>query len=174
MPLPSAPTNTSPAMTDLFRSAFRSHPAGVTVVTAVGHSGPVGLTASSVASVSVDPPSLSFSLSGSRSAEQLIEAETVVVHMMAASQVDLAKVFSKPGTERFTADMDWRTLPTGEPLLGGALWALHCRITHRVPVGTSILLAAEVLDVSGRPGKGEPLVYHDRAFYRLVEEGRVG
>ncbi|UOD81173.1 flavin reductase family protein [Paenarthrobacter ureafaciens] len=161
-------------MTDLFRSAFRSHPAGVTVVTAVGHSGPVGLTASSVASVSVDPPSLSFSLSGSRSAEQLIEAEVVVVHMMAASQVDLAKVFSKPGTERFTADMDWTTLPTGEPLLTGTLWALRCRITHRVPVGTSILLAAEVLEVIGRPGSGEPLVYHDRAFYRLAEEGRAG
>jgi flavin reductase (DIM6/NTAB) family NADH-FMN oxidoreductase RutF len=124
--------------------------------------------------VSVDPPSLSFSLSGSRSAEQLIEAETVVVHMMAASQVELAKVFSKPGTERFTSDMDWTTLPAGEPLLNGALWALRCRITHRVPVGTSILLAAEVLEVIGRPGKGEPLVYHDRAFYRLVDEGRVG
>ena len=47
-------------------------------------------------------------------------------------------------------------------------------ITRTVPVGTSILLAAEVLEVIGRPGKGEPLVYHDRAFYRLVDEGRVG
>ncbi|WP_347108953.1 flavin reductase family protein [Paenarthrobacter sp. S56] len=161
-------------MTDLFRNAFRSHPAGVAVITAVGRSGPVGLTASSVASVSADPPALSFSLSGSRSAEQLIEAGTVVVHMMDAAQVDLVKVFSKPGTERFTPDMNWTNLPTGEPLLLDAPWALRCRITHRVPVGASILLAAEVLEVRAVQGNSAPLVYHDRAFHRLTEESRIG
>ncbi len=160
-------------MTDLFRNAFRSHPAGVAVITAVGVSGPVGLTASSLASVSADPPALSFSLSGSRSAEQLIEAETVLVHMMDAAQVELVKLFSKPGTERFTSGMNWSTLPTGEPLLLDAPWALRCRITHRVPVGASILLAAEVLDVLTTPGKAAPLVYHDRAFHRLTDESRI-
>jgi flavin reductase (DIM6/NTAB) family NADH-FMN oxidoreductase RutF len=70
--------------------------------------------------------------------------------------------------------MDWTTLPTGEPLLGGVLWALRCRITNRVPVGASILLAAEVLEVVGQSGQGTPLVYHDRGLYRLTEEARVG
>ncbi|MFK0009409.1 flavin reductase family protein [Paenarthrobacter sp. NPDC090520] len=171
MPLSSAPADTTH---HLFRSAFRTHPAGVAVVTAAGEGGPVGLTASSVASVSADPPALSFSLSGSRSAEQLIQAETVVVHMMDAAQLELVNIFSRPGTERFTAGMDWVTLPTGEPLLRAAPWALRCRITHRVPVGTSILLAAEVLEIHGAPSTAEPLVYHDRSFHRLTDASRIG
>lgn len=174
MPLSSAPTDTTPAVNDLFKNAFRSHPSGVTVITAAGEEGPVGLTASSVASVSADPPALAFSLSGSNSAEQLAQAETVVVHMMGAALVDLVKIFSKPGTDRFTADMDWTTLPTGEPLLLSAPWALRCRITHRVPVGASILVAAEVLDVRTLPGTPEPLVYHDRTFHRLTEHSQIG
>ncbi|MGP0222154.1 flavin reductase family protein [Paenarthrobacter sp. NCHU4564] len=171
MPLSSAPADTTH---HLFRSAFRSHPAGVAIVTAASEVGPVGLTASSIASVSAEPPALSFSLSGSRSAEQLIQAETVVVHMMDAGQLDLVKTFSKPGTERFTTAMDWATLPTGEPLLRAAPWALRCRITHRVPVGTSILLAAEVLEILGQPGTADPLVYHDRWFHRLTDASRIG
>lgn len=41
---------------DDFKSAFRNHPAGVSVVTADPGDGPVGLTATSVISVSANPP----------------------------------------------------------------------------------------------------------------------
>lgn len=174
MPLSSAPAHPTPTTDELFKSAFRSHPAGVAVVTAAGHSGPVGLTASSVASVSADPPALSFSLSGSRSAGELIQAETVLIHLMDTGQLELVKTFAKSGTERFTPQMNWTTLPTGEPLLLDAPWALRCRITHRVPVGASILLAAEVLGIHARPGQAEPLVYHHRSFHRLTDDSRIG
>ena len=46
-----------------FRFAFRSHPAGVAVVTADAGDGPVAMTVSSVASISIDPPTLMFSAS---------------------------------------------------------------------------------------------------------------
>ncbi|MDQ4491258.1 flavin reductase family protein [Sinomonas sp. ASV486] len=157
----------TPSESAVFREAFRSHPAGVAVVTAAGPEGPVGLTASSVASVSVDPPALAFSVSGGRSAAQLVEAETVVVHLMDADRLDLVRTFATPGTPRFTADMDWETLPTGEPWLRQAPWALRCRIEHRVPVGSSVLLTAIVLDIRMHDDVGEPLVYHDRAFHSL-------
>lgn len=157
----------------LFRDAFRSHPGGVAVVTAASPEGPVGLTASSVASVAVDPPSLAFSVSGGRSAVHIAEAETVVVHLMDAAQVDLVRVFATPGSARFTQAMDWETLPTGEPWLRAAPWALRCAITHRVPVGRSVLLAATVLEVLAQDGHGTPLVYHDRAFHALGEHSRI-
>lgn len=157
----------------LFRDAFRSHPAGVAVVTAAGPDGPVGLTASSVASVAVDPPSLAFSVSGGRSAVHLAEAATVVVHLMDAARLDTVRAFATPGAPRFTDEMDWEYLPTGEPWLRSAPWALRCAIEHRVPVGGSVLLAATVLDLRTHDGGGEPLVYHDRAFHALGEHSRL-
>ncbi|MFI7578956.1 flavin reductase [Kocuria kalidii] len=158
---------------ELFKDAFRAHPAGVAVVTAAGPDGPVGLTASSVASVSADPPALAFSVSEGRSASQLAGAGTVVVHLMGAQQLDLVRAFSTRGAPRFTDRMDWELLASGEPLLRAAPWALRCEIAHRVPVGGSVLIAATVLDVRTVAGGGEPLVYHDRAFHCLGPHSRL-
>ncbi|MBW8821649.1 MAG: flavin reductase, partial [Streptomyces sp.] len=54
-----APRLASP---DLLRSVFRQHAAGVAVITASGDAGPVGFTATSLASVSAEPPMLSFGI----------------------------------------------------------------------------------------------------------------
>lgn len=158
----------------LFRDAFRSHPAGVAVVTAGGPAGPVGLTASSVASVSADPDVLAFSVSGSRSANVLAAARTVLVHLMGSAQLDVVRAFATPGAERFGTAMDWEVLPTGEPLLRGAPWVLRCEVLHRMPAGESTLLAAAVLDVRQQGPAGDPLVYHDRAFHRLGGHSLLG
>lgn len=162
-----------------FREAFRSHPSGVAIVTAASPDGPVGLTASSVASVAADPPTLAFSVSGGRSAVHLAEALTVVVHLVDAGQIGLVRTFAVPGSERFTDAMDWETLPTGEPWLRAAPWALRCSIEHRVPVGPSVLLAGTVLEIfthdgaGAPPAHGAPLVYHDRAFHALGEHSKL-
>ncbi|MET9972722.1 flavin reductase family protein, partial [Streptomyces sp. NPDC006356] len=47
------------ASPDLLRSVFRRHAAGVAVITARGETGPVGFTATSLSSVSAEPPMLS-------------------------------------------------------------------------------------------------------------------
>ncbi|WP_372700069.1 flavin reductase family protein [Arthrobacter sp. JSM 101049] len=153
----------------LFRDAFRGHPAGLAVITAAGPEGPIGLTASSVSSVSVDPPSLVFSLSGRTTAPLLAAAETVVVHLMDSGQADIVRTFATPGTARFTADQDWEWLPTGEPLLRRSPWSLRCRVDERLDVGSSRVVIAEVLEVRAGTPAGEPLVYHDRTYHRLSE-----
>lgn len=157
----------------LFKDAFRTHPAGVAVITAAGADGPIGLTASSVASVSVDPPALAFSVSGGHAATQLAQAETAIVHLMGTDQLELVRAFATSGAPRFTDDHDWSVLESGEPLLHDAPWALRCELLHKVPVGGSVLMAAEVLGI--RPGgdHGSPLVYHDRTFHALGEHSRV-
>jgi len=160
-PLPSEPVD------DLFRAAFRAHPAGVSIVTATGPDGAVGLTASSVASVAVDPPTLAFSVTGGRSASHIAAAQTIVVHLIGADQLELARSFADPSAPRFTDSMDWEVLPTGEPLLKEAVWALRCEIIHRAPLGGSVLLAARVLDIRSNQSDSAPLVYHNREFHTL-------
>ncbi len=165
---------TTAAGTELFKRAFRDHPGGVAIVTAASPSGPVGLTASSVASVSAEPPILAFSVSTeSRSASVIAGADTVLVHLLGAGQVDLARTFAARGSARFTPDMDWETLPSGEPLLHGTRWVLRCDVVGRLPLGSSVLIAAQVVEVLPQNNDGAPLVYHDRTFHWLGLDSRL-
>lgn len=163
------------SISGLFKEAFRNHPAGVAIVTAESESGPVGLTASSVASVSADPAILAFSLTTeSGSAVALCAAETVVVHLLSADNVQLASIFATRGTDRFTDSINWSRLASGEPLLLDAPYALQCRILQREPAGASIILIASVLSIRPNGDRGEPLVYHNRDFHRLTKHSLVG
>lgn len=168
-PIPPSPVPIS----EHFKAAFRGHPSGIAVITATGTQGLVGLTASSVASVSAAPPILTFSVSGGRSASQVAAAQTVIVHLLGADQLELGRTFSIPGTPRFTGQMNWEMLPTGEPLLRDAPWALRCEIIHRAALGGSVLLAATVLDIRANPSNSDPLVYQDRAFHRLSRSASI-
>ncbi len=129
----------------------------------------MGLTASSVASVAVDPPTLAFSVTGGRSASHIAAAQTIVVHLVGVDQVELVRTFADPSAPRFTDSMDWEVLPTGEPLLREADWALRCEIIHRAPLGGSVLLAARVLEIRSNPSGSAPLVYHNREFHTLSQ-----
>lgn len=162
-PLPST------EVSELFKSAFRGHPAGVAIVTATGPDGAAGLTASSVASVAVDPPTLAFSVTSGRSASVIAAAQTIVVHLVSADQLELVRTFANPASPRFTETMDWEVLPTGEPLLREAQWALRCEIVHRAALGSSVLLAAEVLDIRSSASSSAPLVYHNREFHTVFK-----
>ncbi len=155
------------ATPDDLKSAFREHAVGVALITATTPSGPVGLTASSVASVSVDPLALSFSVTrATGSAGAILRAEAFVVHLLADHHVDLARAFARSGGPRFTREQGWTRFPTGEPLLADARVALRCRAIDTVPVGDSSLVIAEVLEVRFGPA-APPLVYHDRRYLSI-------
>jgi len=149
------------------KAAFRTHPAGVAIITASTPDGPVGLTASSVASVAVDPAAIVFSVTrATGSAGGLLSADSFVVHLIDDDHSELAQRFAVSGSERFTPEQGWSSLPTGEPYLPAARFALRSRALQIVPVGTSSVVIAEVLDVLAGP-QGRPLVYVDRRFHSL-------
>lgn len=150
-----------------FRSAFRAHPAGVALITATTPDGPVGLTASSVTSVSIDPPALSFSVTkADGSAGGVLRADSFVVHLLGEAHAPLAVAFATSGAERFTADQGWGSLPTGEPHLPSAPIALRARSLQTVRTGSSQLVIAEVLSTHRGP-ESERLIYQDRQFHTL-------
>jgi flavin reductase (DIM6/NTAB) family NADH-FMN oxidoreductase RutF len=165
---------------DEFKAAFRNHPAGVAVVTADAGDGPVGLTASSVISVSANPPLLVFSLSAfSSAAPALARAETLVVHLLGADQMKLAKTFATGGIDRFADQESWSRLVTGEPVLSGAPTWLRGRIVDRMEAGDSTVIAVQILQVQV-PDSAEdraapsPLVYHNRTWHRLDAASAIG
>lgn len=163
-----------------FKSAFRHHAAGVTVVTATAPAGPVALTVSSVTSVSAEPPMLLFSVSDStRTGSALAQAESVIVHLLGEDDHPLAVLCADPSAERFADTSQWGTLPTGEPAFHGPRILLRGSVTQRIRSGHAIVLMLRVVDMidrrsEGRPKAPKPLVYHDRRWYALSERSRIG
>lgn len=152
------------ASPDLLRSAFRRHAAGVAVITARGDAGPVGFTATSLTSVSAEPPLLSFGIStGASSWPAIAESEHVGVHILGEHQQELAATFARSGADRFGPPTAWRDGPEGVPVLDEVLAWLVCRVVGRVPAGDHRIVLAEV--VLGDPtGTGSPLLYHQGRF----------
>ncbi|MEU9392961.1 flavin reductase family protein [Streptomyces sp. NPDC048324] len=155
------------ASPDLLRSVFRRHAAGVAVITARGESGPVGFTATSLSSVSAEPPMLSFGVgTGSSSWPAIAGTDHVGVHILGEHQQELAATFARSGADRFGAPTAWREGPEGVPVLDDVLAWLVCRVVARVPAGDHRIVLAEV--VLGDPaGPGRPLLYHQGRFNGL-------
>ncbi|MFD7712306.1 flavin reductase family protein [Streptomyces sp. NPDC059786] len=156
-----------PASADLLRSVFRQHAAGVAVITTQGPRGPVGFTATSLASVSAEPPVVSFGVgTGASSWPALSEAEHVGVHILGEHQQGLAATFARSGADRFGKPTRWREGPEGVPVLDGVLAWLVCRVTARVPAGDHRIVLAEVA-LGDDSGAGLPLLYHQGRYNGL-------
>jgi flavin reductase (DIM6/NTAB) family NADH-FMN oxidoreductase RutF len=152
---------------DLLRSVFRRHAAGVAVITARGDAGPVGFTATSLTSVSAEPPMLSFGVgTGASSWPAVSAAGHVGVHILGEHQRELAATFARSGADRFGPGTAWRDGPEGVPVLEGVLAWLVCRVVARVPAGDHRIVLAEI--AAGDPtGPGLPLLYHQGRFHGL-------
>lgn len=151
-----------------FKGVFRRHPAGVVVITSAVDQAPVGFTATSLISVSADPPLLAFSVDEASSAwQQLSLARTLVVNFLSADQADVSARFATSGIDRF-ATTDWWALPTGEPVLTGSVAWIRGEIVQRTPVGRSVLVSVLALE-SEVAEVGAPLVYHDRRYHAIGE-----
>lgn len=158
-----------------FKALFRGHPGGVAVITAHGDEGPVALTASSVSSVSVDPPLLIFSASAISSATATIAAaDSIVVHLLDADDIEVARLGATSGVDRFADTDAWTRLSTGEPVFHGVRAWARCAIVSRMDAGGSVVIAAHALQINidrqlepGEPGNA--LVYHNRQWHRLGE-----
>ncbi|MFH8371794.1 flavin reductase family protein [Streptomyces sp. NPDC018031] len=162
----SAPGPRPPGAAELLRAVFRRHAAGVAVVTAAG-TRPVGFTATSLASVSMEPPLLSFGVgTGSSSWPVLSEARHIGVHLLGEDQRELAETFARSGADRFAPPTRWRTGPYGVPVLDGVPAWLVCAVVARIPAGDHRVVIAR--PEAGDPsGAGRPLLYHQGRFNAL-------
>ncbi|MEV8135285.1 flavin reductase family protein [Microbacterium chocolatum] len=168
---PDSITGSLPA--DTFKAAFRNHPAGVAVITADPGGEPVAMTVSSLTSISTEPPLVTFSASALSSSTPALErADTVVIHMIAADELWLAKLGATSGIDRFADTDTWSRLATGEPLFHhGGTW-IRGRVLHRLTAGNSIVHVVQALDACdpaqiAQPADAAPLVYHNRTWHAL-------
>ena len=155
----------TPVDTARFTDAVRHHAAGVAVVTSLDLDGPVGMTVSTFASHSVEPPTVSCDLAVTAATLAAIRAERrFVVHLLASHQQELALRFAASGTDRF-AGGGWRW-QDGLPVLDDVLAVFTCRLLTEVEVGDHAIVLGTVTDVATDATR-TPLVHQDRAFHRI-------
>jgi len=173
---PSASQATSERCLDSasFTIAFRNHAAGVAVITADAGDGPVGLTATSVFSVSVDPALFVFSISDLSSAAPTIRgADTLVVHLLGAENLQLATLCSTSGIDRFADRSRWSRLETGEPYFPSVRSWIRGRVVNRMSAGHSTVIAVLALTAAEGEQTAAPLVYHNRTWHSLGEPSKI-
>lgn len=152
-----------------FRDAMARVASAVHVVTTLGPTGRVGLTATAVASVSDTPPTVLVCIARPSRTLAVIEASGLFcINTLPGADVDLAEIFaSRRGVEgeaRF-ATRDWTTLATGAPVLSEAVAAFDCRLTAVQDIATHRILIGEVVGLGGAAGSpGTSLIYRQRSF----------
>ncbi len=149
-----------------FRAALRRHACGVAVVT-TGTDRPAGMCVTSLVSVSLSPPLVSFCVGPQSSTwPALRRADRVLVHLLADGQAGLAARFARPGADRFGPDTRWSRGPAGLPMLAGVLAWLLVVPCERIVLGDHRLVVGRVVETGQGPGE-RPLLHHDGAFTSL-------
>ncbi|MDP4504474.1 flavin reductase family protein [Nonomuraea turcica] len=153
---------------DQYRQALAVHASGVVVITAQHDGIPVGLTATSFSSVSLEPPLVSFYVDRSSTTwPRLGAADHFAVNILASDQAELAARFARKSIDRFAAPTLWRPGPLGAPLLQDVSAHLICLPYERAEVGDHLLVVGLVAEVDvQRPGR--PLLYHQGRFGRFL------
>jgi flavin reductase (DIM6/NTAB) family NADH-FMN oxidoreductase RutF len=146
---------------------MRRFPHGVAVVTVDLAGERLGLTVSSLVSLSLEPPLVGFAVSRQAALHELLRAAgDFGVSLLAAGQEALAAHFARgvPPIALWTgvAVRD----EEGPPLLEGALGWLQARVTGEQPVGTHTFFVGEVARVEQGPG-GRPLLHWDGRYVPL-------
>lgn len=161
---------TVPLSSDLcadFRMLMAGFPTGVAVVTTFSPEGvPWGMTCSSVASVTVDPPTLLVCLrSTSPTLAALLRSSTLAVNLLHDGARPQAELFASGAPDRFDR-VRWRCpAGAGGPhLVDGAHLIGDCRLSGTVVVGDHVVVLAEVSRVSGRVSGYRPLLYGLRRY----------
>lgn len=152
-----------------FRQGMRALPGAVTVVAANGATGePIGLTATAVSSLSVDPPSLLVCVNrGSSIAAALVVGAHFSVNLLAAGQQDVADAFGGLRVARGVARFSYGGWFRGEsevPLLAGANVSFECVVAQVTDWATHHIVIGEVVDVHVAAAPAAPLIYHDGQY----------
>jgi flavin reductase (DIM6/NTAB) family NADH-FMN oxidoreductase RutF len=148
-----------------FRDTMARWPSGVTVVTARDGTEPVGMTAASFSSVSLDPPLVLVCISHAAvSHDGLVGAPGFAVHILGSGQADVSAAFAEPGPLKFD-EHPHETGPFDAPLLPFGVALLVCAHHAALDGGDHTILLGRVVET--RLAGTDPLVYCNRGYWRL-------
>ncbi|MDA3129975.1 flavin reductase family protein [Aliibacillus thermotolerans] len=130
-----------------FRNIVGNFATGITVITTKSKETPMGFTANSFTSLSLEPKLVLFHIDkGSSNYNVFMETDHFAVNILANDQMDVSKQFAQKDVDRF-AGIDYEEKVTGSPVLTGTLAYLDCKVVNRYDGGDHTIVIGEVVDV---------------------------
>lgn len=157
-----------PVSPTVMRDVLGHFVTGIVVVTAIGSDGPLGFTCQSFASLSIDPPLVSFAPARTSTTWPQIRAVgAFCVNVLASDHQDVSAAFAVSGGDKF-AGVAWAPAPSGAPLLEGVSAWIDCTLFAEHDGGDHTIALGRVLDLGADPSR-IPLLYY-RGRYGVAPE----
>ncbi len=149
------------------RSLMRRWPHGVSVLSVDTDGDRMGVTVSSLVSLSLEPPLIGVSIGKQASCYELLRrAGQFAVSLLGANQEEVARRFASG----FPPIVHWQGVPIREgrvaPLIEGALGWIEARTRAEHDAGDHTIFVAEVLSIEHGPAR-HALVYRESAYHAL-------
>ena len=146
------------------RTALGRFATGVTLVTCQGALGPIGITANSFASVSLDPPLvLWLPAKATRRYTDFVKARLFSIHVLDETQLSLSHAFAKNGSgfDGLVWEYDTRQVP----ILKHALARFDCHLHAQHDGGDHTIILGHVDHFE--TSEGQPLIFSQGSYNSL-------
>jgi flavin reductase (DIM6/NTAB) family NADH-FMN oxidoreductase RutF len=164
---PSEPESPTPFDSAHYRQVLGHFSTGVTVITSLDGTEPVGMAVGSFASLSLEPPLVLFCAAHSSSTwPRIKESGRFCVNILGEDQEDVCRTLATKGPDKF-AGLGWKHSALGSPIIDGVLAFIDCEITDVVVEGDHDVVIGHVraLDVLH---EGGPLVFFRSGYGRFT------
>jgi flavin reductase len=152
------------ALTQDFKQAMRRVASTVNVITVCVGGEPMGITATAMSSLTLDPPSLLICINRTASLHSPLEdVSHFCVNVLHKSQERIARMFADRSQQGLRFAEGWHVDCDRPPRLGDAQAAILCRRIRHFPYGTHSIFIGEVEEVVVR-GDIDPLLYVDGRY----------
>ena len=169
---------TSQHQEQAFREGMRRLAGAVTIVTAGDGEAAIGMTATAVCSLSMDPPRLLACINRFGAMYRALSPNArFCVNLLPADARTVAERFAGStalsGAQRFDPD-HWLCEPGFSPRLSKATSAIACTVHSLTVLDTHAIVVGSVEGVWNAEEDTAPLVYHQQAFRTLcpIDEAR--
>ena len=131
---------------------------GVTVVSTIDCDGkPIGMTANSFTSVSLDPPLVLWCIGINQpSYDAFLKAKGYSVSILSKDQKDICDLFSSPVENKFS-DIDYTLSDNGFPIIQKSLAWFDCLKWNNYPGGDHQILVGEIKNFYA--DENDPLIF---------------
>ena len=160
---PGSTQTPQPVTPQAMREVLGHFVSGVVVITAQGAEEPLGFTCQSFASLSLDPPLVSFSPSRTSTTwPRIREVGRFCINVLAEDHQEYSNGFARSGTDKF-ANVNWTAAPSGAPVLEGVSAWIDCTLRDEYDGGDHTVVLGHVSDLGADPSR-LPLLFYRGSY----------
>jgi flavin reductase (DIM6/NTAB) family NADH-FMN oxidoreductase RutF len=147
------------------KGAMRRLASGVAIVTALGEDAPVGMAATSITSLTMDPPAVLVCVNRTAGIHVHLSAGCPIsINLLSRGQREVSAAFGGAVARELRFGVgQWGADHRGLPILDDAQANLSCTVDSLIPYGTHSIVIARV-DAVRLSEAVDPLIFQDGAY----------